>query len=187
MVTTQQCRDECGQLYGTCIQTAQDDHDRCVARCHEEPGGLDLECLEFCDDSHKHAEEPCHANYYHCVLSCPEEQPRNELDNTDPIATGTRAGAFTIASAPIILGETSYGVVNLRFSPLRGVKWAQVVQAEGGRIEATAWIARNSDATASTSSPLTYRPSTPIRSLRLSSPPPPTVSFTPGGDSHSVT
>jgi len=53
-------------------------------------------------------------------------------DHQDPVATGCSAGSYTVTSAPITLGGTSYGTVELRWSPTCQTNWSRVTVASGG-------------------------------------------------------
>jgi hypothetical protein len=53
-------------------------------------------------------------------------------DDQDPIATGCSAGSYTVTSAPVTLGGTSYGTVELRWSPTCQTNWSRVTVTAGG-------------------------------------------------------
>jgi hypothetical protein len=53
-------------------------------------------------------------------------------DHADPVATGCSAGSYTVVSAPVVLGATSYGTVELRWSPTCQTNWSRVTVAAGG-------------------------------------------------------
>lgn len=53
-------------------------------------------------------------------------------DHQDPAATGCSAGSYTVTSAPITIGSTVYGTVELRWSPTCQTNWSRVTVASGG-------------------------------------------------------
>jgi hypothetical protein len=47
-------------------------------------------------------------------------------DQQDPVNNGCNNGAYTVTSAPIVYNGTSYGTVDLRWSPTCQTNWARV-------------------------------------------------------------